>query len=51
MPRTKSRQVWGKSHYFLFIFRPGLGQVWGKFSVVRGRSGAHFLDGTRHDFE
>ena len=54
MPRTWSgarfSEARSKSHYFLFVFRPDLGQVRGKFLVARGRSGASFLDGTRHDF-
>ena len=50
MSGSRFSEARGKSHYFLFVFRPGLGQVRGKFLVVRGRSGASFLDGTRHDF-
>ena len=32
------------------IFYLFLDLVWGKFKVVRGRSGARSLDGTSHDF-
>ena len=51
MPGPSPGKVRGKSHYFLLILdldRARSGQVF--TSVVRGRSGARFLDSTRHDF-